>query len=622
MYARTIDLVIATFTILAGAVVATAECLSAAGRLDSPVWWFVVGAPIASAALAVLGRSEAHDIGPKNPDALTPFQVGLFRLTALTAVMAVVCNFVLAVGTAPGAWDALTYHLPKTALALQHGAFYTGPVNFWAQAAHPHYGTALLVMAGVATGAREAAWCGWQLISYGIAAMASLRIAQYAGAGTREAIFAGLLFLLLPSAIVQAPTPLNDMLLAAFTGAAATELLGFLRSGDGRRLVRFTVAIALGFGTKANFSCQILMLVALAGALGLAEGGRTIRRALIIGLASVIGVLLALPSGYIANVQRFGNFLGPPQALELATSGSPREMLVDGVINTTRLATDFVSLDGLPRTSIVLAAQHRIRRWVGMGLSLVPAVVSNRGARGPFVVDRLALAGETHAFWGVEGLLLIWPAVIIALWHRDAVARALALAALAYLLAQGFASAYDTWHGRYFLSSAVLAVPLAARFIAARQRAASAVLTVAVAAMCVSGIATSLIRSGAPLFQFSYAGTRRASILGQDRAAQLTRYRPELTEAVRRYDAQVPDTAIVGSLLAPDSFEYALFGPRLHRRIIPVGDRDPEWARSQGAAFLVFSDRRLTPSGRDVHLGADWWLRTLTVSTHTAAPRQ
>jgi hypothetical protein len=519
---------------------------------------------------------------------------------------------VLAFGTAPGAWDALTYHLPKAALALQNGAFYEGPVNFWAQAAHPHYGTALLVVSAIAGGSREAAWCAWQMVGYGVAAACVFRVAQHAGATPRGAAFAMLLFVLLPSAIVQAPTPLNDMLLAALTGAATVELLDFMRWGGRRRLVRFTIAIALGFGTKANFVCQALMLIVLAVAMASTSERSIWRRAAALAVAVIVGVLLASPSGYLANVRRFGNPLGPPDAVAHAASGSLREVAADGALNTLRFATDFVSLDGLPRVAPLVAAQHRLRRAVAAIMSIVPSIATPRAARTPFVLDRMMLAHEAHSYWGVEGLLLIWPAVILALGRREPVARSLALATVAYLLAQGFVSAYDSWHGRYFLSSAVLAVPLAGRVISSRRRAAGVLLAIAVPAVCVSGLATALVRSRSPLVAFRYAGEARTSILALDRAAQLTRNRPELAEAVRLYNARVPETAVVASLLTPDSFEYVLYGPRLRRRVLPVGDRDPAWAHAQGAAFLVFSDRRLTPKTGDVNLGADWWLRTLT----------
>ena len=147
-------------------------------------------------------------------------------------------------------------------------------------------------------------------------------------------------------------------------------------------------------------------------------------------------------------------------------------------------------------------------------------------------------------------------------------------------------------------------------------------LAVALSGVWVSGLATALIRSGSPLVAFQWAGKARPSILEWDRAAQLMRDRPELAEAVRTYEAHVPDTTTVASMLQPDSFEYVLLGPRLHRQVVPFGDRGLEWAHQEGAAFLVFSDQRLAPTTRDLHLGEDWWLRTvLTPSSRMSSDR-
>src|SRR5579859_7515410 len=111
------------FVGLACAIAASGGVLSLFHELGSPIAWSLVGTAVIAVAWC-LPSPEPIDPGgdasvAPHPEAIARFAVAVLGATAVTAAIA---NAVMIVGTAPGAWDALTYHLPRMALAVQNGA--------------------------------------------------------------------------------------------------------------------------------------------------------------------------------------------------------------------------------------------------------------------------------------------------------------------------------------------------------------------------------------------------------------------------------------------------------------------------------------------------------------------
>lgn len=361
---------------------------------------------------------------------------------------------------------------------------------------------------------------------------------------------------------------------------------------------------------KASF---VLQAATIAGVALLVPATATRVSWLKLAATMTLAVALAAPSGYVANLARWGRLVGPQEAIEAHTfAGVPLEARVTyGARNVVFLATDFVSLDGLPRVTPVLRAQAALRRIVMAPLQWANVDVTGpAAARSGFLPDRPVLAHEAHAYWGVAGLLLIWPAVLAAaVSRRPSFERALAWGVILFLVLQAFSGPYDSFRGRYFLSSAVLGCPLCVRWFRVRGTLARAYVCIALALTICAGLASAFFRSAAPLVSLQYAGVEHVSILRRDRSAQLARNWAALADVFRELDRLVPLSATVAVCLPPDSFEYPIFGPRLQRRVVPVGGRaltDPAVA---AADYLVFSEALETPRAGDVRLGEDWWLR-------------
>ena len=128
---------------------------------------------------------------------------------------------------------------------------------------------------------------------------------------------------------------------------------------------------------------------------------------------------------------------------------------------------------------------------------------------------------------------------------------------------------------------------------------------------CLSAIGAVVFHSNGVLIGVNYGGVHH-SLFRLDRLGQMMANRSTYEEAVRQFDAAVPANAEVALLLEPDSFEYPLFGRGLTRRLIPINSfRAGRQAVPPEVDYLLFASSLEPPQSGDVHLGSDWYLRSL-----------
>jgi hypothetical protein len=450
-----------------------------------------------------------------------------------------------------------------------------------------------------------------QYASYWIALAAIYGIGRNLGASRRYAALGACIFGLLTISLNQAPTPMNDLLVATYVGCGLYFLTAFRRFGERRDLVWSGVAIGMAAAVKTTgFVAMPALGVAAWYALG---RGRRARDAITFAGSTVVALaVFALPAGYVDNYVRFGDPFTPTPALaNYALAHKPwRHVLGEGSKNVLRLGLEFLSLDGLPPVEPV----NRLQRIVRLpAFALRPLGLEEPGivGRPGFSAYRDPRAHEEHAYWGVLGMGLLWIVPWVALRgtrHGPGVCI-LAVAAIVYFLSVAYAGEYDPWRGRMFLAMGMFAVPVIACFL--EERRTRGFTLVVVAAGCVSAIAAVVFREHGTLVAASYGSRSVSSILLQDRAGQMTSDIPKYAEAVRRYEAIVPLDATV-AIYGDYMFEYVFFGARMTRRLVPLGDgRQPMRAIPDGTQFLVFSSKTLTPAEDDVLLGQDWFLRRL-----------
>jgi hypothetical protein len=430
-------------------------------------------------------------------------------------------------------------------------------------------------------------------------------LAREAGAGVRGALFAGCVFGLLTNALMQSTDAGNDLLLAAHTGVCA---LMIVRSARGRLMLHLTtagLAAGLAFGTKALFVITMPSLLWLLIVVWRSSAHRHFAAAL---AAGAIGFMaMALPSGFVDNYRRWGDpLLGPVEVRRENTFAgrSARYQLVYGTRNVARYVADSLSADGLPRLPVVLHVYRAVRsplRWmtgaVGMNLE------APEGTRASFAYDRLLSAHESHAFWGILGVLLLWPALIVGIARGRDLIRAFAIGGALIFPLQSYTALYDPWHGRYFLMAAIFLAPVAGWMsehpsVRKYARAAAAI-------GCASAMTAVLFRSRIPLIGTGAGAAERRSLFAMDRQEQLTRGHPDATEALRAFERLVPNNAVVHVTVEGGTPEYIFFGEHLGRQLRPRAPGYPVPA-TDWLLFLAGPER---PLQTDQPLGAGFWLR-------------
>jgi hypothetical protein len=339
------------------------------------------------------------------------------------------------------------------------------------------------------------------------------------------------------------------------------------------------------------------------------RGGIALAGSTLFGLA-----LFTLPAGYAENYIRFGDPFTPSPALSrYSLLGKELSyVLTEGPKNVLRLGLEFLSLDGLPPVEPVRRLQKVLRLpayAAGRALRLEDA--GNAAIPG-FAAYRDPRAREEHSYWGVLGFGLLWivPWVAVRGTSCGGGPRHLAMAAIVYLLTVAFTAEYDPWRGRLFMAMGMFAIPAVVCFLRERPgRRWRLFLLAVVLAGCLSAISAVIFRDHARLVSVRYGERSVSSIFLADRAGQMTSYIPRYAEAVRRFEAAVPSDATV-AIYGDYMFEYVFFGPRMTRRLVPLGDgRTPMRPLPEAADFLVFSSKSMGPAETDEHLGQDWYLR-------------
>ena len=532
-------------------------------------------------------------------------------LLAATAIVVVV-NFTMAVAVAPSCWDTLTYHLPRVAYFLQFGSLDYFPANYVYQNAHAKDGSLLLMFAFLGSGRHENAMQLVQFSAWCVGAVCVYGLARNAGSNRFASLVCGLLFMLLTECVMEASTCQNDLLVAV-SGAGAAYLVLQLRTS--KHIWLAGLPVGLGLGTKVSFLplFAALFVVILFGI----PGVQWIRRAsVLVGMVASI-VLLSLPAGYVANFRRFGNPVGSPEmtALDTNANRSIPQLVEIGGLNLVRFGFEFLSLDGFPKTEPFLTMQ----RWLRAG----PASLANRMIGKPlqipdaphlppFKLERRPMADEDSSSWGPIGFLLIWPSVLLVFCRciGTRIETVLAGAAIAFTCLLAVVHPYDPSIGRLLLGAAPFACAATGSTISLGCRTRYLRYWIVLAAVMGSFASTcaALGRSGRPVLTLK----GNPSILTRDRLSQMTARHPAYRQAIQTFDTITPADATVAVLLPGDSYEFPLFGEGLTRYLLPaVSEWHERRTLPQGAQYLLFSTQILAPDETDIHLGSDWYMRTL-----------
>jgi hypothetical protein len=418
----------------------------------------------------------------------------------LLVVVAGVVGYSIALGLfrPPNDGDALGYHLARAAFWKQQHAidYIPGARDARLNSFAPNSEIVMaytMVTSGIGRYAPLV-----QLVAGLASGLAVFGLARRIGAGLREAVLAGLLFVTLPVVALQMSTGLNDVIVGSFVVCAAFFLVGSTTANA----VLAADAVGLSVGAKLTgiLSLPGLALVALA-----AHGRRAIRILAIAGIGVVAGAYW-----YWFDLTRGNGFSGGVSSERVGAD------VAAAVSRISRLLLDTVELPGaigLERlwfvvAAVVVAGVAVMRRKprdaaIAAAFTLAPLVLVPivhllaRGTQKAFLevgrrdvafldVNRHSTkASPIYSWYGPASVLLTLLALVLIVRgvRRRSVATVaivLALAPVIWIVLLGLGVPYWEWNGRYViggwaLGCAAWAIPLRIRPVAAATVALAAI---------------------------------------------------------------------------------------------------------------------------------------------------
>ncbi len=481
-------------------------------------WLTRVGllAAFTAVCLASLAHAAVHGVRPP------PFSFALrsaqetlrdpvLAILAATGLAAYAYATLLAVLTAPNEDDAVAYHLLRAAFWKQDHAigWIAGPVDARANVSPPVAEIGVAVSMVLNQGERFVALA--QLLAVPACALAAYGLARRIGLDRRAAAFGGLCVPLLPLVLLQSSTAMNDLVPAAFAGAAAYFALRD-RAAD---ILVAGLAVALMLGTK---TAGLLLLPALALVVTL---GQPVRRWALCAGVGLAGIL-AGSAWYLVDQHETGSLTGGLADAQGASDGLDLVAPAARFVRYLTTAVEVSGAVGADRLLYVLvggvlvvaglAAHRRSLGVAGLLVGAVPLLLPVRrmldegyrrffwkiGRHDLFGLDngdnRDTIASTAYTWYGPVGLLL--SAAALALVIREVrrrslppVAVAIALAPLVSLATMALVLAWNGVYGRLIMGAIVIGA--AAWGVLYRFRAVS----IAVAAVSAVLALTSLVWS-------------------------------------------------------------------------------------------------------------------------------
>jgi hypothetical protein len=565
-------------------------------------WWAVLAGAGSLLAAAVVWTRRTSPPPVRLREAFGALQASLrdpvVAVLAIAVAVGLVYGAALGLITPPNDWDAMSYHLARSALWIQDGGVgYVEDSPFAPINAYPpnaEIGTLFTLI--LAHSDRYVGLVQFSALLAG--SLATFGIARRIGLARTEALFGALAFMSLPLVQLQSWTALNDLVVASFLATGTYFLLGTTR-GD---LCLGALSLSLATGTKftALVALPLVLLVVLAA---LPRSRRPQAAAAVVAGSALGGYWL------VVNLVSTGSLdAGAADVLEQDPDRSPQAVLA----RTMRLLIHFADSLALRRDALlfllagaaavvaaILFERPSRRRWplLALGIGGVAALAAAMRYVGDFLLrgyeklwvelgsPSLAFLEQNRdphspstvfSYYGSLGFLLVGAGIVlgaIAVRRRVAppVMLALATAPIVFALLFSLAIAYDPFRGRFFLFAMALAASTWGLVLPHRWLAWGAT-AVAAATVPLSFVHSTEKPLGYSVFEGTFPG-----VWGKSREAVQTWLRQDGTAGLVDYFAREPTSSRVGLRIRPDDWVYPYFGETLKRDVefVPEGVVDP-----------------------------------------------
>ncbi len=585
--------------------------------------WFLVTLALvafATAGAVAVVRPEWPSLGR------TAVVRDLFRdpvVAVLGALVLAEAGYLLALAlfTPPTEYDVLTYHLTRAVLWIQQGS--VGPIpgvtdtriNDLPPNAEIVQGMTVLL-------SRSLRWAGLvQMAALGVSVLAVYGIASRIGFDRRRAAFGALVFATLPVVAMQAPTALNDVVVAALIATTVFFVLG--RSRADLALACVSAAVLVGTKVTALIAAPVIVAIAV-----LVHRGRRLAALLVAGMAAaVVG-----GAWYAVNLKQGTGALGTTGELVGAQDGLARIVarasryavetveapgafgrnndlylvgaavialvvwLLRGRWSTAVLAG---SLAALP--VLTLRAEHGLHRVYWNGWKLVGFDEATRYG----TIRDPTIASNLQSWYGPLGVSLCVAASIVVTRraYRGSlpwVAAILSVAPIVLLLGVAVATGYAPFSGRYVMGGVALSAATWG-FVRSMPAVAWAVVAIAATTLVLTLADFAERPAGVGLLE----SARHASVWTLPRAwAQ--NIKPELAHVTSYVDAHASPGTTIAVTREQVAFPAVYVGwPSVDHRIV-YADTLAEAGRGQ-ASWAVLADSVACADGWRLALHSRPW---------------
>jgi hypothetical protein len=430
-------------TVLGLFIVVSTELLSAMQRLDRisvVACWLV----FACTGGWLLARSRMNGNAWPRPKGAVEWLI-ILCLTLIATV-----NLALAIFTAPNAWDAVTYHLPRIShwIANKSVAHYPTHIDrqLWISPGHEFFALHLELLIGTNRLVNIVQW----LASVGSAAVAA-GIAGKLGGGRKSALFAALFAMSLPMSVAQASGSQVDLFAAFWVAVTVYMLLGVAESGTNLRLGDAVLTGgAAGLAILAK-TTSVLALLPFALWITLVVVRRSPARGARLTLAALAVVLLVNSGHLLRNQRTFGNPFLNPLGASLVNDYFGPDVTASNILRNATLHT-------ATRWTLLNAPQQSVVEGLHRAMGLDPSDPATTFLGGQYRVVRRARS-EVFAGAGIHVAVGI---VLLLLARRGGQSRPYGLLLVAGLILFCTILKWQPWHARLHLSWLILFAPLVA----------------------------------------------------------------------------------------------------------------------------------------------------------------
>lgn len=509
-------------------------------------------------------------------------------LGAVTASLALYVVLIYVVP--PNNVDALSIHLARVLKWKQLGSYFpwetrnVWQVSFPVNAQLPYLWTVLFTttdhfiayipfMAGLITA----------LIVY--------LLAKETGFDVFSSVFAGAVWLAFPVVQLHLTSVRHDLI---STWLFVTSLYFFYRWGRSRQAIYMVLSgLALGLVVGTNFSIAtylpgffILLIVSLI------LKRHSIKDVLLFGGTATLAFMLLSSPIFISNMVHFGSPVGPDAAVMTSTAIT-RELSIGQYlgVNITRWCYQFLDFSAFPNPISTIAVNAKawlMERILGLMNLKINGDLATMNAH-VFHWDTLYALQEDEAWYGLIGVLLVFPTAVIA-FIRGIIKRELLLIAPLIFLVTAMITCslirpgWTPYDGRYFMPLAAVCAALVPIWFETKKMK----IPIQYAVMLVSVLSIAMVIVYNPAKQI----VGGASVWKMNRIDQMTRQSYSSKEMLYLVGSAIPEDAVVGiASNYLDYQEYGVYGEHFTRTVIdvfpPERIADPDWLSQHSIEYLL-----------------------------------